>query len=146
MIYENSMLILDLDKHGQKMYHCHGPGCPQNEPETLYSWHHAKVKGWRSTKSMEYSPDGKEVMLCPDCVEQLKEKHKGKQVDKQTSDIGEELFDFGQYGPDSGEACPVWYVVAEDPQYVSWLLNNHTPSPFIEKLRTYFLAKYPKGY
>lgn len=75
MIYENSQMVLHMGGDRRVMYFCHGHKCKGNDYEMYYSWDHVKAKGWRSTKSDEYSPDGEQVMLCPDCVKQIEDKH-----------------------------------------------------------------------
>ena len=63
-------------------------------------------------------------------------------MDSATSELGNTEFSFGQYKGD-----PIWHVADEDPKYCEFMIDQEYGSKdFAIALRTYFKAKYPKGY
>jgi hypothetical protein len=72
-LYEHSRLIMYHDNKSQTMYFCHGPECEGNKDDAAYSSRHSTTLGWRSTDHPNYSPKGDKVVLCPDCIKQIKE-------------------------------------------------------------------------
>jgi len=67
-------------------------------------------------------------------------------MDAETEELGNIEFPCGKYGPSSGDACPIWYVADEDPQYCDWFIGNTDPDTFRASLEKYMKVKYPHGY